>query len=57
MVDFYFMVKQSLDEGREPIDMERVAELGELVCPDGGGAEIVRLVQDAKLGKVPRLTY
>jgi hypothetical protein len=56
MVDFYFMVKQSLEEGRQPIDMERVAELGELVCPDGGGVELVRLVKEAKLGNVPRLS-
>jgi hypothetical protein len=51
-VDFATMVKHSLDEGREPIDTERVAELGELVWP-GGGEEIVRLVEEAKAGKVP----
>lgn len=53
MVDFYNMVKHSLDQGREPIDMERLAELGELVWPGGGGVEIVRLVEEAKAGKVP----
>jgi hypothetical protein len=33
MVDFYTMVRHSLDEGRTPIDMEELAEMGELVWP------------------------
>jgi hypothetical protein len=53
MVDFYGMVKHSLDEGREPIDMDRLAELGELVWPGGGGEEITRFVEMAKAGEVP----
>lgn len=53
MVDFYAMVKHSLDEGRTPIDMVRLAELGELVWPGVGGAEIVRFVELAKAGEVP----
>ncbi len=53
MVDFYTMVKHSLDEGREPIDMERLAELGELVWPGGGGKEIIAMVEKAKAGEVP----
>jgi hypothetical protein len=53
MVDFYQMVRHSMDEGRDPIDMERLAELGELVWPGGGGKEIVQFVDDAKAGKVP----
>jgi hypothetical protein len=53
MVDFYTMVKHSQEEGRAPIDIERVAELGELVWPGGGGAEIVRFVEQAKAGEVP----
>jgi hypothetical protein len=56
MVDFYTMVKHSLDEGREPIDLDRLAELGELVRPGGGGKEILRLVAEAKAGQVPNLT-
>ena len=52
-VDFYTMVKHSLDEGRVPIDMARLAELGELVWPGGGGKEIVALVEKAKAGEVP----
>ena len=51
--DFAGMVKHSLDEGRDPIDMDRLRELGELVWPGGGGEEIVRLVEEAKAGKVP----
>ncbi len=53
MVDFYAMVRHSLDEGRTPIDMDALAELAELVWPDGGGTEIVRFVEQAKAGEVP----
>lgn len=51
--DFYAMVKHSLDEGRAPLDMDRLRELGELVWPGGGGDELTRLVEEAKAGKVP----
>jgi hypothetical protein len=54
-VDFATMVKHSLDEGRTPIDMDRLRELGEMVWPGGGGDEIVRFAEDAKAGKVPAL--
>ena len=53
MVDFYAMVRHSLDEGRMPIDIDALAELGELVWPGGGGAEIVRFVEQARAGEVP----
>jgi hypothetical protein len=52
-VDFAFMVKHSLDEGREPIDLEELATLGEKVWPGGGAMEIVRFIEQAKAGKVP----
>ncbi|MBI3411106.1 MAG: hypothetical protein HY040_22455 [Planctomycetes bacterium] len=52
-VDFYNMVKHSMDEGRTPIELERLAELGENVWPRGGGKEILRLVEQVKAGKVP----
>jgi len=55
MVDFFNMVRHSLDEGRERIDMEWLAELGEMVWPGGGGKELVELVQKAKAGEVPRV--
>jgi hypothetical protein len=51
--DFVSMVKHSLDEGRDPIDMEWLKELGEMVWPGGGGEEIVRFVEQAKAGEVP----
>lgn len=51
--DFVSMVKHSMDQGREPIDMEWLKELGELVWPGGGGEEIVRFVEQAKAGEVP----
>jgi len=54
--DFATMVKHSLDEGREPIDLDRLAKLGELVWPGGGGKEILWLVAEAKEGRVPNLT-
>jgi hypothetical protein len=46
-------VKHSLDEGREPINLEALADLGEKVWPGGGGKEILRLVEQAKAGQVP----
>jgi hypothetical protein len=55
MVDFFFMVKHTMDEGREPIDLERLRELGEKVWPGGGGVEVLRLVEDAKAGRMPNL--
>jgi hypothetical protein len=54
-VDFYNMVKHSLDEGRQPIDLATLRALGEMVWPGGGGKEILRLVEEAKAGKVPNL--
>ncbi len=54
-VDFYTMVKHSLDRGRKPIRLRKLAALGEKVWPGGGGAEIVRLVEEAKAGKPPNL--
>jgi hypothetical protein len=51
--DFMTMVKHSTDEGREPIDLQLLAELGEKVWPGGGGEEIIRFVADAKAGRMP----
>src|SRR5262249_28868513 len=53
MVDFYSMVKHSTDEGRRPIDLDRLAELGEMVWPGGGGKELLLFVEQAKAGIVP----
>ena len=54
-VDFYNMVKHSLDEGRQPIDLAVLEELGEMVWPGGGGKEILRLAEEVKAGKMPNL--
>jgi hypothetical protein len=54
-VDFYNMVKHSLDEGRQPIDLATLEVLGEMVWSGGGGKEILRLVAEVKAGKVPNL--
>jgi hypothetical protein len=54
-VDFGLMVQHSADEGRQPIDLDRLAALGEKVWPGGGGAEILRLVEDVRQGRVPNV--
>lgn len=56
IVDFSQMVKHSLDEGRQPIDLEILKVLGEMVWPSGGGDEILRFVADVKAGKLPNPT-
>jgi len=50
-VDFTRMVQHSGDEGRQPIDLQRLEILGEKVWPGGGGKEILRLVEEVKAGK------
>jgi hypothetical protein len=55
LADFGFMVRHSTDEGRQPIDLEKLAVLGEKVWPSGGGAEILRLVEEIKAGRPPDL--
>lgn len=50
-VDFMLMVEHSADEGRQPIDLERLRTLGEMVRPQGGGEEILRLVNVVKAGR------
>jgi hypothetical protein len=55
VADFGWMVKHSLDPGRQPIDLEKLAALGEKVWPGGGGKEILRLVEQVKAGQVINL--
>lgn len=57
MLDFYTMVRHSLDEGAKPIDLELLRSLGEKVWPDGGGEEILRLVVEAKANQVPTISF
>lgn len=45
------MVAHSLDEGQQPINLPRLAALGELVWAEGGGPEILRLVEQVTAGK------
>jgi hypothetical protein len=49
--DFVLMVTHSMDEGRQPIDLDRLKQLGEKVWPGGGGAELLRLVEQVKAGR------
>ncbi len=49
------MVKHSTDDGRQPIDLDKLEALGEMVWPGGGGKEILRLVEEVNAGKVPNL--
>jgi hypothetical protein len=51
VVDFRLMVKHSLDEGQQPIDLQKLAALGEKVWPGGGGQEILRLVEQVIAGR------
>jgi hypothetical protein len=51
VLDFEWMVKHSMDEGRQPIDLDRLELLGEKVWPSGGGKEILRMVEQVKAGK------
>jgi hypothetical protein len=51
---FYFMVRHSTTRGRQPIDLEKLAVLGEKVRR-GGGREVVRLVAKVKAGRLPSL--
>jgi hypothetical protein len=51
VVDFMWMVVHSHDEGQKPIDLPRLASLGEMVWPGGGGEEILHLVDLIKAGR------
>lgn len=55
-VDFYNMVRHAYDPGRDGIELRLLSELGELVWPSGGGAEILRFVDMSKNGMVPPIT-
>ncbi len=50
-VDFSWMVVHSMDAGQQPINLELLQTLGEMVWPGGGGNEIVRMVAQIKAGK------
>ncbi len=50
LADFIRMVHHSTDPGRNPIDLERLAAVGEKVWPGGGGEKIKRLVGQVLAG-------
>jgi hypothetical protein len=52
VVDFRLMVRHSLDEGQQAIDLGKLAALGEKVWPGGGGKEILLLVEQVKAGRI-----
>jgi len=51
-IDFALMVKHSMDEGQQPIDIDQLRLLGDMVWFGGGGEEILRLVDRVKAGKL-----
>jgi hypothetical protein len=55
-VDFSWMVQHSMDQGRQPIDLEKLKRLGELACPEGGGEKILRLVEQVKKSGIVELS-
>jgi hypothetical protein len=55
MADFTQMVQHSTDEGQRPIDLSRLGNLGEKVWPQGGGQEILRLVDLVMAGRAINL--
>ncbi len=50
-VDFTRIVLHSTDEGRRPIDLDKLEALGEKVWSGGGGKEILRMVERVKAGR------
>lgn len=54
-VDFTRMVQHASDEGRQPIDVDRLEFLGEKVWPSGGGKEILVLVKQVEAGRAIHL--
>jgi hypothetical protein len=45
ILDFEWMVAHSTEAGRTPIDRDRLETLGSMVWAEGGGKEIIRLVE------------
>ena len=54
-VDFTRMVGLAGNEGSEPINLDRLVSLGEMVWPGGGGKEILQFVERVKSGKAIQL--
>jgi hypothetical protein len=54
--DFTYMVLHSSDEGQQPIDLGKLAALGEKVGLGGGGEDLLCLVEQAKAGRILNLS-
>jgi hypothetical protein len=54
-LDFAWMVEHSMDEGRKQIDLQKLAELGEMVWPGGGAKKLLGFVEEARKGGVPNV--
>jgi hypothetical protein len=53
--DFTKMVQRSLESGGQPVDLERLQDLGDLIWSEGGGAELLSLVEQVRRGEVVNL--
>jgi len=53
MSDFINMVNHSTDYARGPIDLDKLGDLAETIWKSGGRAEILRMVKEAKAGRIP----
>jgi hypothetical protein len=51
IADFMKMVRLSMEEGHEPIDLPRLHGLGQMVWSEGGGNEVLGLVEKVKHGE------
>ena len=49
-VDFAKVAEHSFEEGSKSIDLDRLRFLGDMVWPEGGGDEILRLVEGIRQG-------
>jgi len=53
MIDFYNMVKHSMEFRRKSINLQLVGDIAETISKEKGRVEILRLIAEAKAGRVP----
>jgi len=53
MIDFANMVRHSMEFRRMPINLQLAGDIAETISKEKGRAEILRLIDEAKSGKVP----
>ena len=51
IADFTLIVAHSLEDGEQPIDLEKLENLGEKVWKGGGGDEVIHLIGLVKAGR------